>query len=205
MAEHETAPLASDTDYPKQLREMSYQDLRKRTRALQQMVAALIAGVVAMTGLAILGVYSQGRLLPEGPAVTTWISVATLLGMVLFRFIVVDSVVDGARRKLADSAADSRRLRHDGSAWAELMRTYYHKTLWSVSLIVGPTFLLILAYYVEAEAWALWFIVTAAAVVALHVPTVDGVRRWIMGQFDRIEQEDVPAEQEHEPERVVTP
>jgi hypothetical protein len=184
------------------MNEIEWQEqISKRVRVLQVIVAALVAGCVFFLVVAIFVPEPGARGAGDGhPPLLTWIALAFTGADLVARIVVPTIVVRAGRGRVArgtfslpqgrESTSQSGREEFQQLGDAGLLFILYQtKMILGAAMIEGATFLMIIAYLVERQTLALAIAVALILAVAAHLPTRTGVVHWIEDQLRFVEEE----------------
>ena len=177
------------------------EELGRLVRIQQIIVGSLVAGALGFLVLAAVLV-SQGTFDVGDDDTTAWamnlVLALFLTGDVIARLVVPNMIVAQTRRKIVagewsfsegPSQADVNAIVERTGDAGRLMIAHQTKTIVGAALVEGVTFFAIIVYMTTQSTFALAVACAMIAVLALHVPTRNGIFSWIETQLRRIEEE----------------
>jgi hypothetical protein len=162
--------------------------LGPRVRTMQIIVFALLAGGV--TALVIFATLPRTPgPLPPTPLVT-YLGLACAVVATVFSFMLPSLVIAGARKRIVQGTFGSDpRVPIPPDDAGKLLAVYTTALIIGGALLEGPTYFLLIAYYLEGQIAGLVAAGALMGVLAARFPTQARVRAWLDRQLDLLAQE----------------
>jgi hypothetical protein len=165
--------------------------LDARLRVARILTVAIIAGAV-IAGAILITLRTQNP--PQPPAqqpIVSYVGYAFAAICLLASVLVPGIILASFRKQIAqgrqpNSSAPWPQPPNDLVSWITL---YQSSLIISLALLEGPTFLQLIAYFLEGQSISLGVALGLVACMILKFPTRAGVERWIETQRELVERE----------------
>jgi hypothetical protein len=156
--------------------------LTARVRVMRIIMIAYLTGVTVFAAISlVLG----NRQAPPAVPVVTYTAIAFGAVLLLASAIVPNIVVTTARRKMNRESPGGIPIER----WCDVYQT---RLIVGAAMLIGPTFLFLIAYLIESNPLNFLAIVFIIALL-MKFPTRSGIERWIEEQRQLCEQEQLPS------------
>jgi hypothetical protein len=167
-------------------------DLSRGILTTQIIAAALLTGLLAFAGIALMLVQQQGRGLnpPAGPPIESWVALgffvaALVLWAVLPRWVARAQVA----RVAAGTWTPNPRLAASANATdaVKLLAVFQSRTVMASALLEAPGFFAGIAYLLEGQPFALGVVGAAVLLMWASFPTRGRIERWLEAQQAQVD------------------
>jgi hypothetical protein len=161
-----------------------------RVRTMQIISAALIAGVVTLTGIMIIMVkQNDGPLAPPNadlPPLVSIIAVVSLAAGIGVRVILPNAILRGAMQRIAGPSATPPSRDQCAGYEGSLLAVRQTTLIMANALLEGPALFCAIAYMLEGQAFTLAGVAVALVLMLWQFPTREGVRAWLERHLDLV-------------------
>jgi hypothetical protein len=153
-----------------------------RVRTMQIVVGALIMGAVSAGAImAFLRTQGPPRAAPDQPVLTLFVGVPFAVAVILAHLIVPGRVTAAARSMIrrTDTASQTEKL----------LAVYQTQLLIGAAPLEGAALFMMIAYLLEGYPVSILIAALLVAGIALKLPSVSGIRRWLEEQREQMQKE----------------